>query len=47
MKDAKKPEDHTVIILCVDRDDDIGQKVGVETPIIGREQNLEVAVKTR
>lgn len=45
MKDAKKLGERTVIILCVDRDDDIGQKVGVETPIIGREQNLEVAVK--
>jgi putative membrane protein len=31
------------LILCIDRDDDIGKKTGVETPILGREQNLEAA----
>lgn len=33
------------LILCADRDDDIGEKTGIETPIIGREENLQAAVK--
>jgi len=32
------------LILCVDRDDDIGAKGGVATPLIGRRRNLEAAV---
>jgi len=32
-----------IIILCVDRDNDIGRKAGIEGPIIGRENNLEAA----
>ncbi|MBS3816374.1 MAG: DUF373 family protein [Candidatus Thermoplasmatota archaeon] len=33
------------LILCADRDDDIGEKTGLETPIIGREENLQAAIK--
>ncbi|MFH1055896.1 MAG: DUF373 family protein [Candidatus Altiarchaeota archaeon] len=33
------------LVLCVDRDDDIGRKAGTKGPIIGREDNLEVAQK--
>jgi len=33
------------LVLCVDRDNDIGVKTGIKTPIIGRELNLEVASK--
>ena len=33
------------LILCVDRDDDIGSKTGLGTPLIGREDNLNAAVK--
>jgi len=32
-----------LLILSVDRDNDIGQKIGVKAPIIGREKVLEVA----
>lgn len=32
------------LILCVDRDDDLGVKGGVQTPIIGRRRNLEAAM---
>lgn len=32
------------LILCVDRDDDIGAKGGVATPVIGRRRNLEAAM---
>ncbi len=41
-KDAQAPE-HT-LILCVDRDDDLGVKAGVKTPIMGREDNISAAV---
>ena len=33
-----------LLILCVDRDDDLGNKTGVITPIIGREDSLKAAV---
>jgi putative membrane protein len=32
------------LILCVDRDDDLGQKVNAQTPIVGRRRVLEAAV---
>ncbi|MCL4447993.1 MAG: DUF373 family protein [Thermoplasmatales archaeon] len=31
------------LILCVDRDNDFGEKAGVKSPIIGREANLSAA----
>ncbi|MGC8663851.1 MAG: DUF373 family protein [Thermoplasmata archaeon] len=31
------------LVLCVDRDDDIGRKTGEKGPIIGRDENLRVA----
>lgn len=41
-KDASTPE--RTLVLCVDRDDDLGAKAGVKTPIIGREENINAAV---
>lgn len=32
------------LILCIDRDDDIGKKTKIETPIISRDNNLKSAV---
>ena len=26
-----------LLVLCVDLDDDLGRKTGVETPVVGRE----------
>jgi putative membrane protein len=34
-----------VLVLCIDRDDDLGRKAGVKSPIIGRASNLEAAVR--
>ena len=31
------------LILCVDRDNDIGIKAGIKTPIVGRKENLSAA----
>lgn len=33
------------LIICIDRDDDLGEKANVTTPLIGREDNIEAAVK--
>ena len=33
------------LILCVDRDDDVGMKTGTRTPIIGRDANLRTATQ--
>ena len=41
-KDASIPE--RTLVLCVDRDDDLGAKAGVKTPIVGREENIAAAV---
>jgi len=40
-KPAKKPE--RILILCVDRDDDVGMKAGLKTPILGRKENVNAA----
>ena len=34
-----------LIVIYVDRDDDIGRTLGVRTPIIGRDRNLEAATR--
>lgn len=34
-----------VLIVCADRDNDLGRKADVKGPIIGREKNLEAAAK--
>ncbi|MCW4038710.1 MAG: DUF373 family protein [Candidatus Bathyarchaeota archaeon] len=34
-----------VLVLCVDRDNDIGVKTGVTTPLIGRAENLDGATQ--
>lgn len=33
------------LVLCVDRDDDIGTKTGIETPIVGRDSVILAATK--
>jgi len=33
------------LIICVDRDDDIGQKVGIKSPVIGRDDNVNAATQ--
>ncbi len=32
------------MVLCVDRDDDLGTKTGISGPVIGREENLKASV---
>jgi putative membrane protein len=35
----------TTLVICVDRDNDVGEKAGLETPIIGKEALLSAATK--
>jgi putative membrane protein len=39
-----EPTQKRILILCVDRDCDLGTKAGIKTPLIGRDSNLEAAV---
>lgn len=32
-----------ILVLCVDRDDDLGMKAGINTPVIGRKENVNAA----
>ena len=41
-RDVSAPE--RTLVLCVDRDDDLGSKAGIKTPLIGREENINAAV---
>jgi putative membrane protein len=34
-----------VLVLCVDRDDDLGRKAGIRCPVIGREANIDAALR--
>ncbi len=33
-----------ILVLCVDRDDDLGTKAGISGPVIGRKENLDAMV---
>ena len=41
MPTADKAE--RILVLCVDRDDDLGMKAGIKTPILGRKDNVDAA----
>lgn len=41
---ATKEKEESLLILCVDRDGDIGAKTEEKTPILGRKKNLDAAV---
>ena len=40
---AESPKKQKLLILVVDRDNDIGRKTGLQTPIVGFEENLKAA----
>jgi len=41
---AEEKEQKRILILCVDRDNDLGTKAEIKTPVIGREESLNAAV---
>jgi len=44
MSGSKKEKPERILVLCVDRDDDMGVKAKIKTPVLGREENLNAAV---
>src|SRR6187551_3233190 len=34
-----------ILVLCIDRDDDIGSKGGIETPIVGRDHCINAGTR--
>lgn len=44
MSEPKKEKEERLLVLCVDRDDDLGAKARIKTPVLGREENLNAAV---
>ncbi len=40
-----RKEKEKILVLCVDRDNDVGVKSKIEAPLIGRKKNIEVASK--
>lgn len=42
---VKEAAHSRVLVLCIDRDDDIGTKGGIETPIVGRDQCINAATR--
>ena len=43
-EESEKKEQKRILILCVDRDGDLGTKTEAKTPVVGREENLNAAV---
>ncbi len=41
----KKDRKDRIVVLCVDRDDDLGQKAGIEGPVIGKDKLIDAATK--
>jgi putative membrane protein len=43
---SKSPLIHNrILVLCIDRDDDIGSKGGVKTPIVGKESCIDAGIR--
>ncbi len=42
---TKEPRESRTLIICIDRDNDIGERTGVRTPIIGKDACLAAATK--
>ncbi len=36
---------HSVLVVCVDRDNDIGSKAGVQTPVLGRDNCIDAGTR--
>jgi len=34
-----------ILVLCIDRDDDLGRKAGIKSPVVGREANVDASLK--
>jgi putative membrane protein len=45
MAKPEEPKTEHLLILCVDRDNDIGKKTHIVTPIVGKKDNVDSALK--
>lgn len=43
-KETEEKPQKKILILCVDRDGDLGTKAKIKTPVVGRNENLDAAV---
>src|SRR3990172_355910 len=43
-RSAKQETQRRILVLCVDRDNDLEAKAGIKTPVLGRDANVEAAV---
>jgi len=42
-KDVKSTTADKLLVICIDRDDDLGRKTGIPTPVVGRDACIEAA----
>ena len=42
-KDVNASTSNKLLVICVDRDNDVGEKAGISTPVIGRDKCIEAA----
>ena len=42
-KDVSKSKSNKLLVICIDRDNDVGEKAGIVTPVIGRDACIEAA----
>ena len=42
-KDIKSTSASKLLVICVDRDDDVGKKAGITTPVVGRDECINAA----
>src|SRR6187200_516128 len=42
---SKSSTHNRILVLCIDRDDDIGSKGGIETPIVGRDPCINAGIR--
>ncbi len=43
--DKERSLEERILIVCIDRDDDLGVKTGIRGPVVGKEANIEAASK--
>ncbi|MEM2063014.1 MAG: DUF373 family protein, partial [Candidatus Nitrosocaldus sp.] len=44
-REGRGREGKSILVLCIDRDDDIGSKAGVGTPVLGRDECINAGVR--
>ncbi|NND85867.1 MAG: DUF373 family protein [Nitrosopumilus sp.] len=42
-KDVSKSSSNKLLVICIDRDNDVGEKAGILTPVVGRDACIEAA----